>query len=69
MFHVSDRGGTIGVKAMVIFGLSNCLIFFKPKNEFTGQESAIKFFKEIISYFYSKLICFVKVFNIKSKTP
>lgn len=39
------------------------------KNQFTNVKDEIHFFKEIKPAIYSKLIFFVKVFNIESKRP
>lgn len=39
------------------------------QNKFSSQEEEILFFKEIKPSIYSKLIYFVKIFNIESKRP
>ncbi|HCC31422.1 MAG TPA: tetracycline regulation of excision, RteC [Marinilabiliales bacterium] len=39
------------------------------QNQFSSQEEEIQFFKEIKPSVYSKLIYFVKIFNIESKRP
>lgn len=55
-----------------IFCISACLKQLKEyicQNKFANQEEEILFFKEIKPSIYSKLIYFVKVFNIESKRP
>jgi len=52
--------------------LSACLKQLKEhvrQNKFSNQEEEILFFKEIKPTIYSKLIYFIKVFNIESKRP
>ena len=39
------------------------------ENKFPNQETEILFFKEIKPSIYSKLIYFIKIFNIESKRP
>jgi glutaredoxin 2 len=55
-----------------IICISACLKQLKEyilQNKFSNQEEEILFFKEIKPSVYSKLIYFVKVFNIESKRP
>jgi len=47
----------------------NVLKDYLRKNKFPTQEDEIIFFKEIKPSIYSKLIYFVKIFNIESKRP
>lgn len=55
-----------------VFCISTCLKQLKSyisQNDFLNQEEEILFFKEIKPSIYSKLIYFIKVFNIESKRP
>ncbi len=55
-----------------IYCISNCLRKLKEyirQNAFQSKDDEILFFKEIKPHIYSKLIFFVKVFNIESKRP
>jgi len=55
-----------------IYCISNCLKQQKEyirQNNFRNKENEILFFKEIKPSVYSKLIYFVKIFNIESKRP
>jgi hypothetical protein len=55
-----------------IYCISNCLKQLKEhirQNNFQSKESEILFFKEIKPSVYSKLIYFVKIFNVESKRP
>jgi hypothetical protein len=55
-----------------ILRINTCLKRLKEyicKNPFISQEEEILFFKEIKPSVYSKLIYFVKIFNIESKRP
>jgi hypothetical protein len=55
-----------------IYGISNCLKQLKEyirQNAFKSKEDEILFFKEMKPSVYSKLIYFIKVFNIESKRP
>jgi hypothetical protein len=52
--------------------ISSCLKYLKEhigQNKFSNQQDEILFFKEIKPSVYSKLIYFVKIFNIESKRP
>jgi len=55
-----------------IYYINSCLKQLKEyvrQNKFPNQEDEIQFFKEIKPSIYSKLIYFVKIFNIESKRP
>ena len=55
-----------------IYCISSCLKKLKEqisKIKFSNQEAEIVFFKEIKPSVYSKLIYFIKIFNIESKLP
>jgi len=55
-----------------IYCISACLKQLKEyirQNKFPNQEAEILFFKEIKPSVYSKLIYFVKIFNLESKRP
>jgi len=55
-----------------IYCLSDSLIRLKEYirgNKFANQNDEILFFKEIKPSIYSKLIYFIKIFNIESKRP
>lgn len=55
-----------------IYCISSCLKKLKgqiSKSKFPNQEAEIVFFKEIKPSVYSKLIYFIKIFNIVSKRP
>jgi len=55
-----------------IYCINSCLKQLKEyirQNKFPNQEDEIQFFKEIKPSIYSKLIYFVKIFNIESKRP
>jgi hypothetical protein len=55
-----------------IYCISSCLKQMKEyilQNKFPNQEDEILFFKEIKPSVYSKLIYFVKIFNLESKRP
>lgn len=70
---IENDGTGILKKAELSIGLINkCLIELRGhtrKNQFHLPEDEIKFFKEIKPSIYSKLIYFVKIFNIESKRP
>jgi RteC protein. len=55
-----------------IFRINDCLKELRSRivrNKFPSQEDEIRFFKEVKPFVYSKLIFFVKVYNIESKRP
>lgn len=55
-----------------IYSICNCLKQLKEYiclNNFQSKENEILFFKEIKPSVYSKLIYFIKIFNIESKRP
>lgn len=55
-----------------IYSIESCLKQMKEhicQNTFSNQDEEIEFFKKIKPSIYSKLIYFIKVFNIESKRP
>jgi hypothetical protein len=68
----SEEYGTLKKAERSIYCISNCLKKLKEhiqERKFPNQDDEILFFKEIKPSIYSKLIYFVKVFNIESKKP
>jgi hypothetical protein len=68
----SEENNILKKAEQSIICISNCLKQLKEyigKNKFYNQVEEILFFKEIKPSIYSKLIYFIKVFNIESKRP
>jgi len=71
--QIENEENSILKKAeLSIYSINNSLQTLKGiilQNKFPNQEIEILFFKEIKPFIYSKLIYFIKVFNIESKRP
>lgn len=68
----SDTSNILKMSEQSIICINDCLKQLKEyvsKNNFLNQATEIQFFKEIKPSVYSKLIYFVKIFNIESKRP
>ncbi len=68
----NEEAGILKKAELSIYLINQALIELKEyirKNQFPSQEDEIRFFKEIKPSVYSRLIFFVKIFNIESKRP